>query len=184
MDKLKHFSKNAAIISILLVIIAYLFECAGLGLYWAPLTTLAPIVLQVLFVVFFCRLYQLDEKYRVASIIGILASSARLINQALAIINFCIYNYLHCGTVTLTMIGGLLIYVYYLLLLISFMILQKKFSSDSNLRAITILLPVLLIGFFVLSMMTTGAKMNDYFRCTIPYIVSSAFFFLFYRSNL
>ena len=141
MERVKSFSKVSAIVSLLLIAVAIMFDCGGRGSRWPLLTLVAPVTLSLLFVIYFSLLNKAGKPYHSLSILGIVAFFARLLSQLLVCATYCVYNYLHKDTLGISMASGFLNYVHYILLLVTFLLLQVRFKQNPFLRAVTILFP-------------------------------------------
>ena len=186
MEIVKRYSKVAAIISLLLIPLAILFDCGGRGTKWPLLTLLAPIVLEILFLCLFCLLNKADQSFRTPSVLGIVTFSTRLLSQFLLVFAFILHNYLHRSNVGVTMASGTLMWVYYIVLLVSFLLLQSRFKKQAFLRTVTILLPLVLIGLFAISFVNSAKSttpLYEYLRSTIPFAMAAVFFYAFSVSN-
>lgn len=182
MEGVKKYSKVAAIISLLLIPVAILFDCGGRGAQWPLLTLVAPVVLLVLFLVFFGFLDKAGKPYHSISVLGLVTFSALLLSDLLVIAGYFIYNYLHKGTMEITVASGVLNYVYYILLLVTFLLLQARFKEQPLLRAITILFPLVMIGLFAYGLVNVASAqspLNEYLRATVPFLMAAVFFFVF-----
>lgn len=182
MERVKKYSKVAAIISLLLIPVAILFDCGGRGAQWPLLTLLAPVALLILLLCFFYLLNKADKSFRTAAVWGISACSIQLLSKLLTIVAFLLYNYFHKSNVGVSMASGVLIYVFYILLLGAFLYLQDRFKKQPLLRSITILFPLVLIGLFAYGLVNVAsvqAPLNEYLRATVPYLMSAVFFFVY-----
>lgn len=180
MEKITNYSKVAAIISIVLI-------AATIVMHFSPdfakthtMMTLAPfITFAVVCTIFFAMLMKADNKFVSAAMIGVIAYSLKIIQGLLMITMYLVYKYTQAKMQTLFVIEGAVIYIFYLLLFISFFLLSTKLKGQNILKATSILFPIISLAAFLFNMISGESTFIADF---LPFVGATFFFISFYST--